>query len=45
MLRVTQANGDHAGITLKLEGKLVEPWVSEVRQLLDDADAIGSPPP
>jgi hypothetical protein len=34
MLRVTQANGDHAGITLKLEGKLVEPWVSEVRELL-----------
>jgi ABC-type transporter Mla MlaB component len=39
MLRVTHdANGDHAGITLKLEGKLIEPWVSEVRQLLDDAD-------
>jgi ABC-type transporter Mla MlaB component len=38
MLRVTQANGDHAVITLKLEGKLVEPWVSEVRQLLDDAE-------
>ncbi len=38
MLRVTQANGDHTDITLKLEGKLVEPWVSEVRQLLDDAD-------
>ena len=37
MLRVTQANGD-PGITLKLEGKLVEPWVSEVRQLLDDAE-------
>lgn len=38
MLRVTQANGDHAGITLRLEGKLVEPWVNEVRQLLNDAD-------
>jgi ABC-type transporter Mla MlaB component len=38
MLRVTQANGDRAGITLKLEGKLVQPWVSEVRQLLDGAD-------
>ena len=38
MLRVTQANGGHAGITLKLEGKLIEPWASEVRQLLDDAD-------
>jgi ABC-type transporter Mla MlaB component len=38
MLRATQANGDHAGITLKLEGKLIEPWVSEVRQLFDDAD-------
>ncbi len=38
MLRVTQVNGDHAGTTLKLEGKLVEPWVSEVRQLLNDAE-------
>ena len=38
MLRATQANGDHAGITLKLEGKLIEPWVSEIRQLFDDAD-------
>lgn len=38
MLRVTQTNGDRAGITLKLEGKLVEPWVSEVRQLLNDAE-------
>jgi len=45
MLRVSEANGDHAGITLKLEGKLVEPWVSEVRQLLDDAEQSVQPPP
>jgi ABC-type transporter Mla MlaB component len=36
MLRVTQASGDQTGITLKLEGKLIEPWVSEVRQLFDN---------
>jgi ABC-type transporter Mla MlaB component len=38
MLRVTQAGGDQAGRTLKLEGKLVEPWVSEVRQLFNEAE-------
>ena len=35
MLRVTPSSHDQSGRTLKLEGKLVEPWVAEVRELLE----------
>jgi hypothetical protein len=34
MLRITQTTHVQAGDALKLEGKLVEPWVSELRDLV-----------
>jgi hypothetical protein len=34
MFRVTHAKHDETGDTLKLEGKLVEPWVGEVQALV-----------
>jgi ABC-type transporter Mla MlaB component len=33
MLRITRLAGQHLAQTLKLEGKLVGPWVAEVRQV------------
>jgi ABC-type transporter Mla MlaB component len=38
MFRVTHARHDETGDTLKLEGKLVEPWVSEVRNLVQNGE-------
>jgi anti-anti-sigma regulatory factor len=32
MLRLTRIAGSHPTPTIKLEGKLLEPWVDEVRQ-------------
>ncbi len=33
MLRITRIEGPDATQTFKLEGKLLEPWVAEVRQV------------
>ena len=38
MFRVTHVRHDETGDTLKLEGKLVEPWVSEVRSLVQNGE-------
>jgi ABC-type transporter Mla MlaB component len=32
MLRITRQDNNGNGITLRLEGRLLEPWVSELRQ-------------
>ncbi len=32
MLRITRITGRHPNQTIKLEGKLMRPWVDEVRQ-------------
>ena len=36
MLRVTQASTGENGAILKLEGKLIQPWVDEVSSLLNE---------
>jgi hypothetical protein len=36
MLRVTQTRPDEKGPILKLEGKLIQPWVDDVSGLLND---------
>ncbi len=36
MLRVTQSSAGDKGPILKLEGKLIQPWVDEVGSLLND---------
>jgi len=36
MLRVTQSSAGLNGPVLKLEGKLIQPWVDEVTSLLND---------
>ena len=33
MLRLTQIAGTHRTLTIKLEGKLLEPWVDEVSKV------------
>jgi hypothetical protein len=43
MLRITQAIRQSGGVIVKLEGKLLEPWVDEVRRLFL-ASAGNSPP-
>ena len=40
MLRLTRIAGTHQTQTIKLEGKLLEPWVDEVRK----ACAVGADP-
>ena len=37
MLKVTQTNSHGGGATVKLEGKLLQPWVDEVRTLFPPA--------
>lgn len=39
MLRITRSDEDGLGTRLKLEGKLVQPWVDEVGPLFQAADA------
>jgi len=39
MLKVTQSKHDDGQSTYKFEGKLIEPWVSEVRGLFSDGNA------
>jgi ABC-type transporter Mla MlaB component len=36
MLRVTPIR-NHQSVTLKLEGSLLQPWISELRRACDDA--------
>lgn len=36
MFRITHARHHETGDTFKLEGKLVEPWVSEVRNVVQN---------
>lgn len=36
MLRVTESSAGEKGPILKLEGKLIQPWVEEVSSLLHD---------
>jgi len=36
MLRVTQPSAGEAGAILKLEGKLIQPWVDEIQGLLNE---------
>ena len=38
MLRITSSGLSPAGSTVKLEGKLLRPWVDEVRNLFNAAD-------
>jgi ABC-type transporter Mla MlaB component len=37
MLKITRIDGSNSGQTLKLEGKLLEPWVSEVQKALAES--------
>jgi anti-anti-sigma regulatory factor len=37
MLRITRQVEKGNGVTLRLEGRLLEPWVSALRQEFDDA--------
>jgi hypothetical protein len=37
MLRITDSGPNPSGSTIKLEGKLLKPWVEEVRGLFDAA--------
>jgi hypothetical protein len=44
MLRITRITGTHPNPTLKLEGKLLRPWVDEVRKAcIADTDPSGRP--
>jgi hypothetical protein len=43
MLRVTQSSQDATGATWKLEGKLVQPWVDEVRHLFNNGEPAPHP--
>lgn len=36
MLRITSTRSADSSIRIKLEGKLLEPWVAEVRGMFDD---------
>lgn len=40
MLRITRSDENGMGTSLKLEGKLIQPWVDEVGRLFIAADAI-----
>jgi hypothetical protein len=44
MLRITRVNSDDSGATLKIEGKLVGPWVNELMQVCDECLSTGSCP-
>jgi anti-anti-sigma regulatory factor len=37
MLRITRLRSNDATTLLKLEGKLLEPWIEELRRSIDDA--------
>ena len=43
MLRITRSDPNGAGLCIKLEGKLLEPWVDEVRRLFAAADGARLP--
>ena len=43
MLRITRIVGAHAPPVLKLEGKLLEPWVGEVRRACAEPGACLGP--
>ena len=43
MLRITRCDRSCAAPTVKLEGKLLEPWVDEVRQLFVGTDGAPFP--
>jgi hypothetical protein len=43
MLRITRTDRSCAAPTVKLEGKLLEPWVNEVRQLFVVTDGAPFP--
>jgi anti-anti-sigma regulatory factor len=43
MLRITRIGSAEAAETVKLEGKLLGPWVDEVRQAVSQRVAEGSP--
>jgi ABC-type transporter Mla MlaB component len=36
MLRITHTNGQDSNLTLRLEGKLLGPWVTELARSCDD---------
>lgn len=40
MLRITQLSPSDTGATLKLEGKLVGPWVAELQQICRQLGAV-----
>ncbi len=42
MLRITRIDGQDATQTLKLEGKLLEPWVAEVLRVCGSRDEWSS---
>jgi hypothetical protein len=43
MLRITRSDQSCAAPSIKLEGKLLEPWVDEVRQLCAATDGAALP--
>jgi hypothetical protein len=44
MLRITRVSSDDSGATLKVEGKLVGPWVDELLHVCEECLSTGSCP-
>lgn len=44
MLKITEIDGPAGGVTLRLEGHLVGPWVTELERACDRVQARGTTP-
>jgi ABC-type transporter Mla MlaB component len=43
MLKITQADGAHHSVTLRLEGRVVGPWVEALRKSCEEVLTEGQP--